>query len=284
MYSLTVENKAGNTLTLTQNENTYQIQQIEGLAPPQATVNLTNVVGMDGAKFNSAKLEPREIVLYIKINGNAERNRINLYQYFSTKSFVKLYYTNGERNVYIEGIVQSFDCDFFAKGEIAQISILCPYPYFKDIVEIVSDISNVQGLFTFPFSIETPIPFSEYSDGGESTLFNESQSDIGMVIRATFNGNVNSLEIRNVLTGEDFEVDYSFIADDVLIADTNSGNKSVKLIRAGNTTNLFPYVKSGSVFLQLHTGNNTFAFAADAGASDDNVTITLSHRAEYHGV
>lgn len=286
MYSLTVENQIGNVLTLTQKENTYQIQQIEGLSPPNATINTTDIVGMDGGMFNSSKLEMREIVLYIKINGNAEKNRINLYTFFSPKMSVKLSYRNGERNVFIMGFVSSFVCDLFAEGEIAQISVLCPYPYWKDAQEIVDDISNVLGLFMFPFFINEnePIPFSEYTENRESVVYNYSLTETGLIIRAQFTGSVNSLEIRNTLTGEDFTINYPFIADDVLTINTNKGQKSVNLTRSGDSENVFPYIAQGSVFLQLHAGANPFMFAADGGASDDNVTIQLFRRTEYAGV
>ena len=70
MYELKVENQIGDVLTLTQNENDYQIQKIEGLSPANGIINTSSIVGMDGALFNSSKLDVKELVLYIKINGN----------------------------------------------------------------------------------------------------------------------------------------------------------------------------------------------------------------------
>ena len=286
MYTLTVENRIGDVLELTGKENAYQIQQIEGLAPPNATINMTNIVGMDGAVFNSSRLETREIVIYIKINGNAELNRNALYKYFAPKTAVKLYYVNGLRNVNIEGYVASFACDFFAEGEIAQVSILCPSPYWKDAQEIVDYISNVRPLFTFPFFIneDEPIPISDYTENRESVVYNYSQTETGLVIRATFSAIVQKFEIRNTTTGEDFTIVYSFAADDILTIDTNSGHKTVTLLHNGVETNIFPYIQQGSVFMQLHLGANTFQIAADDGASDDAVTVELIRRTEYAGV
>lgn len=285
MYCLTVQNKIGDLLTLTQNESVYQIQKIEGLSPPNAQVNLTPIVGLDGAVFNSSKLETREIVLYIKINGNAEKNRVNLYTFFPVKDSVVLYFKNGERDVFIEGVVQSFECDLFAQGQIAQISVLCPYPYFKSVQEIVDDVSNVHSLFTFPFTIdEEGIPISEYIENRETWILNESQTETGLVIKANFSGSVHKLDIRNTLTGEDFTISYNFIDGDVLTINTNKGQKSVTLLRSGTFYNLFSAVQVGSVFLQLHAGANPIAFAADEGASDDNVQILFYRRTEYRGV
>ena len=43
----------GDTLTLTGNETDYQVIKIDGLNPPQAQINVTPIVGLDGAVFNS---------------------------------------------------------------------------------------------------------------------------------------------------------------------------------------------------------------------------------------
>lgn len=286
MYTLTVENRIGDVLELTGKENTYQIQQIEGLAPPNATINMTNIVGMDGAVFNSARLETREIVIYIKINGNAELNRNALYKFFAPKTAVKLYYVNGIRNVNIEGYVSSFACDFFAEGEIAQVSILCPSPYWKDAQEIVDYISNVRPLFTFPFFINEnePIPISDYTENRESVVYNYSQTETGLVIRVTFSAITHKVRIQNTTTGEYFAIWCEFTADDVLIIDTNSGHKSVTLLHDGAYYNIFPYILQGSTFIQLHLGANTFQVSADDGASDDNIEVELIRRTEYAGV
>lgn len=286
MYTLTVENQIGNTITLTQKENVYQIQQIEGLDPPKATINFTDIVGMDGAAFNSARLATRELVFYIRINGNAERNRINLYTFFTPKAKIKVYYTNGERNVYIEGYVSSFECDLFQKGELAQITVICPQPYWKDAQEIVDDISNVRNLFVFPFSIDEwePIPISDYTEDRQTNVVNYSLTDTGLVIKALFSGSVNKLEIRNATTGEDFTVSYNFVDNDILTINTYIGQKSITLLRAGQTVNIFPSIAQGSVFFQLHPGVNMFEFKADDGATDDDVTIQMIRRTEYAGV
>ena len=153
MFTCKIENSDGAVYVLTGDEPVYQVIKIEGLNPPKAQINTTTIVGLDGAMFNSSKLESRNIVLTIRINGDVETNRQNLYQYFRTKEACTFYYTNQNRDVYIQGYVESVVCDLFSKSELAQISIICPSPYFKSLDEIVSDISNSLALFTFPFSI-----------------------------------------------------------------------------------------------------------------------------------
>lgn len=286
MFTLKVETSTGNIITLTQDESNYQVYEIDGLNPPEAQINTSSMAGVDGSKFNSAVLQERNIVLYIKIRGDVEANRLKLYQYFRTKEYCKLYYKNGSRNVYIEGYVESFPVSPFSNNEVAQISILCPNPYFKDLTEIVNDISKVIKKFTFPFSIEIddPIPFSEIELEKVTDVVNTSESETGLIIETVFLGKVDKFEIRNTVTGEIFILNYSFQEDDQLTINCNKGNKSVRLIRGGKETNLIPYIQKGSTFFQLRIGDNNFSYLADEGKSDQLVSIQFKHYNVYRGV
>ncbi len=286
MFTLKVETSTGNIITLTQDESNYQVYEIDGLNPPEAQINTSSMAGVDGSKFNSAVLRERNIVLYIKIRGDVETNRLKIYQYFRTKEYCKLYYQNGSRNVYIEGYVESFPVSPFSNNEVAQISILCPNPYFKDLTEIVNDISKVIKKFTFPFSIEidNPIPFSEIELEKVTNVVNTSESETGLIIETVFLGKVDKFEIRNTVTGEVFILNYSFQEDDQLTINCNKGNKSVRLIRGGKETNLIPYIQKGSTFFQLRIGDNNFSYLADEGKSDQLVSIQFKHYNVYRGV
>jgi hypothetical protein len=202
MYKAKIQNANGDVLTLTQNESDYQVLSIIGLSPAPAVINTSSIVGMDGALYNSSRIDIRNIVLTIKINGDAEANRLRLYNYFRTKSWCRFYYTTESRNVYIDGYVETFECDLFAESEEAQISIICPNPYFVDMSEVSDDISSTVAMFTFPFSINSdePIPISEHIDQRETTVYNTSESEVGVRFIIQFSGNVNEIDIRNVDT------------------------------------------------------------------------------------
>ena len=99
MYILKVENITNNVLTLTQRESDFQVLQIDGLNPPNAQINRSTVAGLDGSKFNSSKLNERNIVITIKLNGDIEKNRLYLYSFFNTKRWCKIYYKNESLDV-----------------------------------------------------------------------------------------------------------------------------------------------------------------------------------------
>jgi hypothetical protein len=286
MYTCRIENSDGEIKTLTQNEANYQIVDIQGLNPPKAQINRSTVGGLAGSKFNSSRLEERNIVVMLKLNGDVEANRIELYRFFNASEWCKFHYTNGSRNVYIEGYVETNEVELFTDSEIMQVSIICPDPYFKDAQLIVDDISKIVKRFYFPFSIEydDPIPFSEIEIERITDVFNASESKCGIEIVIDFIGSVNRLEIKNVGTNETFTIVHPFLANDVVTLVTNEGRKSINLNRNGVINNLFPKVVKGSVFFQLNRGDNYFSYLADYGDSDANISIVYKHNTLYRGV
>lgn len=287
MYQAKIENSSGNIMTLTGVEPVYQILSITGLNPPSAQINTTTIVGLDGAVFNSSKLQTRNLVLTIKINGNVEQNRLLLYSYFKTKDWCKFYYSNESLDVSIEGYVESVECDLFSNNELAQISILCPYPYFKSLSEILTDSSKSIPQFYFPFSINInePVIISTLDETSGIAVYNNSETETGLTVQINVLEACNSIEIKNITTGDDFEINFSFLANDTIIINTNKGQKSIKLIRAGVITNIFAALQQGSVFFQLSPGVNNFEYLVDnSAANNDEVTITFRYYNIYRGV
>lgn len=286
MYSAQIANSRGAKISLTGNETNWQVVSIIGLSPPKAQINTNTVAGMDGAKFNSSKLLTRNIVITLKLNGEVEANRVMLYQYFPTKDSCTFYYQNDHRDVYIEGWIESVECNFFSNAEVMQISILCPQPYFKALDEIVTDISKVTPRFTFPFSINigSPVVISSLDVSRVTDIINDSTGETGMIIEITFLDDISEVDIINTETGEHFALTYQFTTDDVVTINTNKGQKSVKLTRDGATTDIFAAIELGSTFFQLRPGDNFFSYTLNAGAADTDVNIVFKHYTIYRGV
>lgn len=286
MFTLKIENAKGSVLELTHNEENYQVADITGLNPPNANINTSNYANGDGSSFNSSRIPNREIVITVYINGDIQKNRLELYKHFRNKEWCKIYFEDDERNVFIEGYVQAFEVPRFVQKQVAQISILCPNPYFKDIDTIVQSISKSIKRFTFPFSIniDKPIAFSTIELEKITNVINDSESETGLIINVLFMGTVNKLEIRNIDTGKNFIIDYEFMKNDKLVINCNRGSKSVILTREAVEYNLIPYVRKGATFFQLGIGDNKFSFLADEGANDMLVDINFKYYKVYLGV
>lgn len=289
MYEARIENSNNEILTLTDNEMSWQVQSITGLNPPQAQINTTPIAGMDGAKFNSSKLETRNIVITLKISGGAgtvEQNRQLLYKYFRTKDWVRFYFRNANRDVSIEGRVETCEVNLFELGQLMQISIICPQPYFRAIDEIREELSSEVALFVFPFAIDIgdPVAFSELEVNRSTNIYNDAEAESGAVFTVRFESSVSDLKIVDITTEETFELTYSFQAGDIVTINTNKGQKSVRLTRSGIEYNLFGALVKGSVFFQLLVGDNFFRYEAEAGNQNQNVFITISRYNTYRGV
>ena len=286
MFKAKLENVNGDIITLTGNESVYQCYRIDGTNPPTANINTAQAAGKDGAVFNSSKLNMRNIVIYVKINGNAEANRLNLYNFARTKEWCRFYYENGSRNVSIDGYVESVAVSPFSMREIMQISILCPEPYFKGVDEILSDSSNVSPMFTFPFSIDAddPVVISELLSSEGIVISNTSDATTGAIIYLVFNSSASSVEIKNTTTGDDFKLVYSFQSGDIVEVNTNDGEKSIKLVRSGVVSNLMSAFQRGGTFPKLYSGVNIFDYLVDNATPTGQVDISFRYHNVYRGV
>ena len=286
MFTARVKNQNGEELTLTQKEQKYQVISITGLDQPPAQINLTDIAGMDGAKFNSSKLQTRNIVITLKINNDAEENRFELYHYFRAKENLTFYYKSASVDVFINGYVETVECVIFSNSETMQVSIICPFPYFSAIDEIIADISNQVAAFTFPFSIEhdTPIPFSYYLRNRNTYIYNAGV-ETGLTIEIDILGSgINNVKIIDAVTGAFIEVQYDFEDGDRISITTLKGQKSIRLTRSGEIINIFGAVQPGSTFLQLANGANEFGYSINNGDKDEFVFIKFRYYNLFRGV
>lgn len=286
MPKCSIENEAGEVLDLTGNENIYQLFNVDGTNPPLANVNLAVAAGKDGATFNSSKLNTRNVVLYIKINGNREENRQRLNNAARVKEWCRVRYSNNTRSVYIDGIVESVNYTPFTMRQVAQVSILCPDPYWKGVDEILGDSSNTVPRFTFPFTIEEnePVIISELMDDEGIIVNNTSDAETGALITIRFNENAASVELRNETTGDAIKLTYTFLAGDIVEISTVTGNKTIKLIRGGVVSNLMSAYNRGGTFPQLAPGVNRFGYLVDDEAPEGQIEIVFRYHNVYRGL
>ena len=276
MYSLKVENDRGDALELTNNSN-YTVYKIEGLNPPQATINASVNTTTDGSNINSVRLGNRNIVIYTTISGDVEVNRINLYKYFPVKKTVKLYFSNGARDIYIEGVVELIECDLFTNKQIAQISIVCPKPYFKDVNDLITVFGDVVNMFKFPFSIpKSGVELSSVSVNQRRKIINSGDVETGVVIKLFATGTVENPIIYDVLNRTQLKLNFTMLPSDTIVINTNVGEKSIELIRDGVTTNAMGYMAQDSTWFILEAGDNVYTYDADSGNSNLQLTFTTS--------
>lgn len=284
MFSLSIQNEYNRKINLT-SMTEYNILEIDGLSPMNAKINEVQSAGIDGSDFNSATAEPRVITIILAINMPAEANRINLYNYMKIKRKHRIFYSNGTRDVYIDGILESMQIGFFDEKELATITFRCQNPYFREYADIGLDIGNTIKLFEFPFEIEVPIPFSEINIYGNKTIFNHGDVETGMIIKIRIKEvNVSTIRIVNVSSNEYFGVSTSLEPGEEIIIDTIDREKSVvKVDQYGNKSNLLGSLISGSKWIKIWPGENVFQLLCDIG-KEQYLDGTIVVNTLYQGV
>lgn len=285
MYSLKIENTNGEIFELTHDFSDYYVTKVEGLTPPATMINTAKAGIIDGTFFNSASVEERNIVISLTINGDIEANRQKLYRIFPRKTACTVYFKNANRDVKIKGYVETIECDPFVMREKAQISIICPRPYFEDLATIYAELAATLSMFEFPFAIEedNPIPFSEATDYPIAEIMNEGDAEAGCIISIEVNDTIQGIKIINTSTQQFFYLDSAFVDHDKITISTISGQMGVTRERGGTKTNILNYVGANSTWLRLAPGVNYFTYTIDDGDTED-VEITFEATTLYGGV
>lgn len=302
IQSITVINSQNESLTLTLTEpleTGMWVINVDGLGPVKANVITSEVVTYDGTVFNSVRAEERNIVLDLIFDGtDIEDLRHTSYKYFPVKDLVTLQVKTDHRLCEIEGYVESNEVDIFSSMESAQISIICPEAWFRDIsFEGGIDVSfyGVDRLFEFPFSneslTESLIVFGEIRFSFEETFEYAGEVETGVLITIHALGEVGDITITDVDTNEYMTIDAdklesvtgsSLIAGDDIIISTVKGSKYARLLRDGVYTNILNCLDRNSTWFQVKQGSNTFSYSLESESA--NVEISFSVQNLFQGV
>lgn len=284
MFNVILENQNGDQLTFDMN-SPYTIQEIQGLNPPDATINTSEIALIAGAKYNSAKVKMRQLMIAFAIEYSAAYNRINVYKVLKSKQWIRFYYTGDQRDVYIDGYIQSIDVSHFAMKQVVTCTILCPSPFFKAAQEVVNELKNIISAFHFPFSSteEPQIVFGYFSNDVGITIENEGDVETGLIIELYARSPITNPKIFNYVTQDFIGVNYAMQTADQITIDTRQGQKTVTLLRNGVETNIFNYVMKNSTWLQLEASGSTFVYEVASGVLGD-LLVTFKHSNLYEGV
>lgn len=271
------------------------ITNIDGLTPPKANINLTELSTIDGSVFNSGRISQRNVVITFKLLDmpTIEDVRQTLYRIFPLKSHVEVQIHTDTRDVYTIGYVESNDINVFSEDEKSIVSILCPDPYLYSIEELHSTYSGKGGEFEFPFENyygTHSISFANITTDPTIVMNYPGETNNGVTFSIFASGNVTDFEIYNVSTEQRMTLDNTKIttitgsgiqSGDIIEICTIKGKKRAQLIREGVTYNIISSLGHGTDWIELINGNNLFHFA---GTGLSNVTCEIKTRIMYEGV
>lgn len=281
MYTLKVQPENGALYELTHNYGKFAIVRIDGLDPPMNAVNISTAGNMDGGIFNSARLEPRNIVITAVLYGNIEQSRQELYSIFPQKSSVVIFFKDKNRNLKTVGYVEQPACNPFDLRETAQISVICPDPYWHDVNGLTESFAAFEPT-TITNSGDASAGFScivEFStDNPPSVTLAEASDELQAAF--PFRRNV-FLQPMNGNTPVTFDPDTQKITELVTALTDNTSN----IISAENITKEddlqgtnaedFIRVSLSSDVLSSGTYSVSYAIASITGGSMENVECNV---------
>ena len=282
MFKLALENTDGNIVNLNDGVN-YVVIEFEGFNPPAASLFTSKSPNRKGSKKNGSTLDERTVIIAIKILGDIEANRNALYEWADTETELKVYYSNGVKDVYCEGTVTDCDVPLCTDNEIMTLAITCTDPYLKDLQTIATEISNLLKQFIFPFAIDADgVPFSTIKEDTKTNVFNAG-AETGAIISIKALAEVSNISLYDANDATKiFTINMTLQENEVVEIDTERSPRTVRLIKTdGTVENILKYVGHNPTWFRLKKGNNVFGFtASDIG----NVEVTFSFTNKYLGV
>lgn len=286
IQSIWVKNQNGDylELPLRTSGEAYGIYvfNLDGLGSPKATVNGVGGPGFDGVRVNSIRTDARHLVLSLAMPNPAteEAAKALIYKMFPIKQNITLGITTDSVEVKTECFVESNEVSQFSKIENATISLICPNPYFMDLVEWESSLSYDSGipLFEFPFSNESLtdplIEFGLVTTVPTAQILYDGAVETGAIFSLFFTGNVGGLSISNSNGGQIMTIDETvgealagsdIMTGDTIRINTRSGEKSVEFIRGGNTYNMIAGIGLDDDWITIRPGINYIVIGATTG-------------------
>lgn len=271
-----------------------------GLGPADGTINTVNFATSDGALFNSSRIKSRDIELNLKFLGSdIEAVRHRLLRYFRVKHPITLDFITDYRHTYITGHVEKNEIDIFSNSEGADITIVCPNPFFKlrDPAKGKNSVRFTTSTPSFEFEFQDlqaqspTLVFGEMTSTGETVVVYEGDADASTIVDIQFLGPATGLKLYNTTTQTRINIDTNEIsrlfgstikAGDRLSISSGVGDKYVKAYRDGKVYNALSALDRDSDWIFLTPGDNLITVRADTGI--DNVSAIISFENLYESI
>lgn len=278
----------------------FYVIGIDGLGPCKADINTTEMATNDGAEYNSARVNSRNIVLemiFAEIP-SVEYYRQLTYKYFPLKRKLKIVIETDNRVCETIGYVESNEPTIFSSKEGTQISIICPDPNLYSTGEtgtISTVFSGVEPAFEFPFSNESVtdklLEFGRILSVNQKNIYYPGDIEVGVTIQINTIGTVKDISVYNRTAGQVMKivdtkvqkvVGSSIKSGDEIVINTTKGNKYIVLIRDGKEYNILSCLDKKPAWFTLNKGDNIFAFTAEYG--EEYIYFNMENRVAYEGI
>ncbi len=248
------------------------IRKVTGLNPPDIDLFIGEY-SRDGGSYGGRRVGSRNVVMTIDLNPNpALDETVGGLRDLLYKTFVDplvnadhielvLHEDDGRvRNLY--GYTEKFETEVFDIETMAQISMICPDPYIRDLSE--TTLTNASGTWV-------SVPF-DYTGTAET----------GFKTEIILSDNTSVLTVINNHAYMRFT--YPFETNDIVTINTNRGERDATVSRGGVASSLLPSLSFDSKWLELHSQTNTISVYGEYPGHSIAGVKSMTYRASYWGV
>lgn len=274
------------------------IKKIDGISPPKVQVNSTDLATFDGSFINSALVSERKIDIKIAFLGtNVEFFRQILYKFFPLRHLITLYFRTDSKLCRIQGVVESNEINLFSESEEADIRIICPNPWFKEVSDPDEGIIKLYSLepmleFNDCLSSETNFEISRFNDmiTTEFTYLGDVES--GYKLKFYISDECGDIKFYDLVEQTSAGIEDKVIekitgsklkAGDYIEWSTDNGNKYLILIRDAKSYNILNSLMPNSKWFKTHFGINRYGVEASSETSVP-LRVEMESSILYQGV
>lgn len=273
---------------------------VTGLGPPTTSFVFQTIYVNDGALFNNARSEKRNIVFMLEMVGDdipGARRRV--YRAFPIKREVTIQIETQHQVYEIKGYVESVTPTIFSKNETVQVSVLCPQPFLTvpGRWEYGTAFEDATGGFEFPFSNprdETTLEFGTRNK--TSSMFFDYHGEVVCGIRlhlplmgqpgvvSVFNHTMDTMLQLNM---DQFQASTGIApgAGMILEIDSRPETFGARVTTPTKTINATGFVTAASVWPKLQPGMNQYeVYTSKSNAVSVFSAITLYYNPLFMGV
>ena len=270
----------GNSIDLISDPK-IKVVDIQGISPT-GIINTSGISGYDGESVISSHMGSRNITMvlhFMEIGIDSEVCKHRLYNCFPVKAEGVLCYRTATKNVKIDCVVEKIEIPPNVYPMQAQLSLICPNPYFADLSMTSKVMSGTQPLFKFPHLFNGGFMFGRRAKSVIDNFYNESTVDVYPIVEFKAINALSNPSIINVETYEKMKVNIPMVSGDTIVIDTRIGHKSI--IKNGSI-NCFNHMDLDFIFFKLRVGNNYLKY--DADGNSNSLQTTVSWETLYGGM
>lgn len=280
MIKIICENYRGEKMTFSRTPRMW-IESISGLGADYEVTTSKNS-GQDGENYTGATASKRNIVIVLDVPKRyMDDVKDRLYSFFQPRSIGILYYYSGNIARKIRYYVESVEPSEEGRVRTITISLICPDPKFYALDDQLTQLAVWQGCIRFPLRITEPFHVTEKVNTLIGNVNNPSAVPMGLTVKFMASGTVVNPSLYDVNRRELMRINTTMHAGDVIVITTADGNKRVKLISGGVTTNINNLMAYPPKWLKAYQGDNLFRYNADEGI--DNLSVSILSTQAYWG-